>query len=179
MNKIWRNNKIAIISLVIVLIFSLIITFTLKNKTINKESSQQNQKVFSIYDFSIEGRTTFRLDNNIYIGNNLKELENGFYDIKIENTDYGICMYLNKLWYESCGKDYIQDNYLAKICRELSGRLDIAHNTEDFEYMLYKYIKDNYIKVRENQVIEPIITENISMEFELEDNIVKLIIRGR
>ena len=183
MKKIWINNKILIIAFAAILVFVgiLISIFITKktNKTNNKDIILDNRKVLSVNNFNIDGRTVFKLGNNIYIGNNLKELENGFYDIRLQNIDSGICVYLNKLWYENYGKDYIQDDYLARICRELCSKLNVQNNTEEFEYMLYKYVKDNYTKVRNNEEVEKVITEDISMEFELEDNIVKLIIRGR
>ena len=183
MRKICINNKVVILGLVAVLVLTgiLIAIFSTNkiDKTNGKAVIQNSGKVLRVNDFNIDGRVTFQLDNNIYIGNNLKELENGFYDIRLQNIDSGICVYLNKLWYENYGKDYIQDDYLAQICRELTSKVNIQNNKEEFEYMLYKYIKDNYTKVRNNENIEKVITEDISMEFELEDNIVKLIIRGR
>lgn len=179
MMRICKNNKIVIIGLVIILVLGVMLVIFFKNKSSNKDIIQDRQTVLRIDNFNIEGRTTFKLEDNIYIGNNLKELENGFYDIRIQNIDYGICMYLNKLWHETYGEDYIQNDYLAQICRELTSRLNITNNTEEFEYMVYKYIKDNYIRVRENQVVESIEIYNLIVGFEIQDNIVKLIIRGR
>ena len=107
-----------------------------------------------------------------------KELENNFCDIKIQSTDNGVVIDLNKLWYETYGEDYIQDDYLAQICREITNRLNVKGDSEQIEYAMYKYIKDNYIKVREGESIEEILTDEINMKLVLEEQTVKLIIRG-
>lgn len=137
------------------------------------------KNVVRITNFSIDGREILKVDNEIYVGNNLKELQNNFYDIKIQNANDGANVYLNKLWYENYGDDYIQDEYLAEICRQLSGNLNIQSGAEQFEYVLYKYIKDNYVKVRQNETIEQIVTDKLTLNLKLEDYVVKLEIRGR
>lgn len=137
------------------------------------------ENVVKITSFNIEGREILKVDDEIYVGNNLKELQNNFYDIKIQNTNDGANVYLNKLWYENYGDDYIQDEYLAEICRQLSGNLNIQSGAEQFEYVLYKYIKDNYVKVRQNETIEQIVTDKLTLNLKLEDYVVKLEIRGR
>ena len=47
---------------------------------------------------------------------------------------------------------------------------------QDLEYMLFKYIKDNYINVRNNNIVEKINIEEFKFSLELEESIVKLII---
>ncbi|MBQ8043651.1 MAG: hypothetical protein IJ272_05825 [Clostridia bacterium] len=170
-------KKVIIIILAIVVTLGLILYFV-SPKSDKAETEVEDKNFLQIIDFSIEGRISLKLDNAIYVGNNLKELENKFYDIKIQNTESGVAVYLNKLWYENYGEDYIQDEYLARICRELSNRLNMQNNTEQFEYVLYKYIKDNYIKVRQNETVEEILTDKVNLKLELEEDVVKLIIRG-
>ncbi len=166
--------KRIVIALMLLIIIGLTIYFCQDKATKQKATVSNN---IQIMQFEIEERTILKKDNAIYVGNNLKEVENNFYDIKILNTQDGIVIYLNKLWYEAYGKDYIQDDYLARICRELSNRLQVENNAEQFEYVLYKYIKDNYVKVRQNEVIEKITTDKFNLSFGLEDNVVKLIIQ--
>lgn len=170
-------KKVIIIILEIVVIVGMAL-YLVSQGNDETESEIEAKNVIEITDFSIEDRTSLKANGAIYVGNNLKELENNFYDIKIQNTESGIVVYLNKLWHENYGKDYIQDDYLAKICRELSSRLNMQNDTEQFEYVLYKYIKDNYIKVRQNETVEEILTDKLNLKLELEEEVVKLIIRG-
>ena len=170
-------KKVIIITLAMVIILGLVLYFVPQSSN-KAELAVENNTVIQITDFNIEGRKSLKIDNIIYVGNNLKELKNNFYDIKIQSTESDVVVYLNKLWYENYGEDYIQDEYLAKICRELSSRLNMQNDTEQFEYVLYKYIKDNYIKVRQNETVEEILTDKLNLKLELRDDVVKLIIRG-
>ena len=167
---------IIVIAIVLICV-TLVIAIMFKNKEeINNKS--KSMQTIQITDFNIDNSVTLKKENNLLLGNNTKELENNFYDIKITNTSEGVEVYLNKLWYENYGQDYIQDEYLAKICRELSSKLNVQETTEEFEYLLYKYVKDNYIKVRQGENIEEIQTDKLCLKCELEDSVAKLIIRG-
>lgn len=161
----------------------IIVTAMLVVMAVNNLSSKETKEIeiqeLTIESFIIEDRETLKVNNAILVGNNIKELENDFYDIKIINTQQGIEILLNKLWYENYDKDYIQENYLAKICRQLTFQMGIKSESEEFEYVLYKYIKENYVKVRQGTSVEGIVTEDFTILFELQDNIAKLIIRGR
>lgn len=171
-----KKRVMIVAAILVCLILGVILSLLLVKE--NKEGAEfASSNNIQVTEFSIADRTTLKKDSSIYIGNNVKELENNFYDIKILNTQSGIVVYLNKLWYETYGEDYIQDEYLARICRELSSRLNVGNETEQFEYVLYKYIKDNYVKVRQNEPVENIATDILNLSFELEDNIVKLIIQ--
>lgn len=167
-----------LIAVAITVVVALMTCIIVRNVDKGKED-RTTMPILQITDFIIEDRTTLKQDGKLLVGYNLKELENNFYDIKIENTDKGVELYLNKLWYENYGQDYIQDDYLAKICRELSKRLNIQYDTTQLEYVLYKYIKDNYLKVKQNEKIEKLLTDKLSLEFNQEESIAILIIRSR
>ena len=172
-------KKVIIIVVIIILIILAIALGIVMRKDRDSEEETTRSTNVKITEFDIEGRTSLTKNGIIYIGNNTKELENNFYDIKIVSSETETYIYLNKLWYETYGKDYIQDNYLAEICRNICKSLNLENETEQFEYMLYKYIKDNYVRVRQEERIEEIQTEKLNLKFELEDNVVKLIIRGK
>lgn len=175
-----KNVKKIIIVVSIILVATLIIVFILNMSSKKNNEIQQvsSSNLFQITDFNIKNRTVLKKDNAIYVGNNTKELQNNFCDIKIQNTDNGVAIDLNKLWYKTYGDDYIQDDYLAQICREITNRLNVKGDSEQIEYAMYQYIKDNYIKVRESETVEDILTDEINMKLVLEEQIVKLIIRG-
>lgn len=174
-----KNIKKTVIVLAVITPIVLTTLFILKLRSKdNNEKEEVSSNSFQITDFSIENRAVLKKDNAIYVGNNTRELENNFCDIKIQNIDSGVVIDLNKLWYETYGEDYIQDHYLAQICREITQRLNVKGDSEQIEYAMYKYIKDNYIKVRKGEIVEDILTDEINMKLVLEEQIVKLIIRG-
>lgn len=168
-------KKTVILIFIVVFLMGIFLCLRL-NK--NSDDTSKESSNLQITNFEMEGRTVLKKQNDIFIGNNIKELENGFYDIKISGLSQGVDIYLNKLWYKNYDEDYIQEDYLAKTCRELSRQMFGASQTEDFEYTLYKYIKDNYAKVRNREEVQPLLLDKINMEFELEDNIVKLLMRS-
>ena len=174
------NNikKMIIVLTVIVVVLIAVFILKMRSKEDNENQELPSSNTFQITDFNIENRAVLKKDNAIYVGNNTKELENNFCDIKIQNTDDGVVIDLNKLWYETYGDDYIQDDYLAQICREITNRLNVKGDSEQTEYAMYKYIKANYIKVREGEIVEDILTDEINMKLVLEEQFIKLIIRG-
>ena len=171
------KNTLKIVEFIFVLLVIALVIYLVWPKKEVETSYKQKVNVLQITEFIMPDRTVIKKKQEIYVGNNEKELDNGFYDIKIENTSYGVSVYLNKLWYETYGKDFIQDEYLARICRELTYRLNIQNTDQEFEYMLYKYIKDNYVKVRQSEPVEELKTNVINLELELYDNMVKLTIK--
>ena len=170
-----KSKRLMIISLFILLTLILLFYyFKIKHDTQAKEIKNN----VSIIDFRIPERFCTKVDNTILVGENEKEIENGFFDIKIINNNKQVEIYLNKLWYKNYGTDYIQDDYLANICRKIASNLNVDTNNDELEYTLYKYIKENYIKSRQNQTIEKICLENMTILLTLEDNMSKLIIQG-
>lgn len=169
-------KKIIIVSALVVLCLIAVFIYV-SNK---EEGKTDYNSTIEIRAFNVEERTSLNKDGCIYVGNNIKELENGYYDIKISSNKDRVAVYINKLWYKHYSQDYIQDDYLARICRELSNKLNITQDERELEYILYKYIKDNYINVRKNIDVESIITYEYNLSLSLEDNVVKLIIqRGK
>jgi len=127
------------------------------------EVSDISNTTIDISKFNLDNRAKLFVNEELLIGGNIKELENGYYDFKLANKAGVVVITLNKLWYEEYGIDYIQDEYLAKICREIVKCMEITYEKEEFEYQLYKYIKDNYLKVKEGQDIEKIEVDKISI----------------
>lgn len=113
-----------------------------------KENVDKNKFEIDIAEFNLKKRTKLVLEDEVLIGNNLKELQNNFYDIKLQNNKDGVYIYLNKLWYLEYDETYIEDEYLANICREIVRLMDEIEEKEEMEYRLYKYIKENFEKVK-------------------------------
>ena len=179
-NKKWVLTMVIIV-VVILIIFSTILK--IKNINVNKIEIKDKINKIELKEFKIKDRLSITKNNAIYIGNNEKELENDFYDLKIIVVEGALKVYLNKLWHTQYGKDYIEDNYLVSICRELVKNLEFSKDEyliddANFEYVLYKYIKDNYIAIRSGENVKGIVLENVSIELQNSENIPLLIIRG-
>jgi len=119
--------------------------------------------LFDVSNFNIDNRSKIFVNEELLIGENKKQLENGYYDFKISNKEEILIITLNKLWYEKYNSDYIQDDYLAKICKEIVECIEISNIKEDLEYYLYKYVKDNYLKVKQGQVSPKLELDKISI----------------
>ena len=184
-NNILKNKKTIIVAICICIVISfcfLLFTKINFNEEVQKNGKLLNKEQLKVENFNINGRVSYIDNDHIFIGENLKELQNGFYDLKIVNQNEQVIIYLNKLWYEYYGEDFIQDNYLAEICRCIVNKLNKNEKQnqekQDFEYMLFKYIKDNYVKVRNNKIMEKINIERFEFSLELEESIVKLTIKN-
>ena len=88
-------------------------------------------------------------DEKVFIGNNKKELENGYFDIKIEKIDKGIKLQVNKLM-----KNYIKDQiydkqYLRELFNYLNNQFKYSLSNEKF----IEEVENIYLKLR-TQIIE-------------------------
>lgn len=173
------RKEVKFLILIIATILILITLFLInKNKEQSQDKTQEITIINNISEFNIKNRVSIIKDGVIYIGNNKKELENGFYDIKIVSSDNLVDIHLNKLWYTKYGQDYIEDNYLASICRELVNRLNMDLDKENFEYMIYKYIKENYVSVRNGEQIESLNMYKITISLQIKEGIPLLSLKG-
>ena len=179
-NKKWMLTVVAVAIVIVIVMISV----CLKSKEINTSKiKMSNTNIIRLNRFELKDRAKLTKGNVIYIGENNKELQNGFYDLKIVLNTNEIRVYLNKLWHKECNESYIEEQYLANICRELVNNLEFSKNKElenkdDLEYVLYKYIMDNYVLIRQGIKSSSIQTDNIIIELENVENIPVLIIRG-
>ena len=149
-----NEKKLIIVGIIVLLVVLTIIGIVVFKK--DKQVNNMNKNTLQILDFEIKNRKVITKDNEIIVGNNEKEIQNGYYDLKITNNGTGVNIYLNKLWYEKYNDDYIQEDYLAQIVREIIRQLKIEENKEDIEYELYKYLFNNYLKAKEGEGIAPL-----------------------
>ena len=165
---------------ILVIVFGVVLEG--KNKSLQLQTSKKTSELnLNLSEIVLKDREVKIIDGNLYVGNNEKEIENGFFDIKIEDLkvseDINECnIYFNKLWYENYGTDYIQDEYLAEICRQIVKAISKKQEMDDFEYELYKYVKDNYMDVLKEEYKE-INFGNIVLKGARKDNVflVKLV----
>lgn len=151
------NNKckwlIIVIIIVIIYISFLLCISNIKRIKI-EDKNRLNKEIININAFEIKNRMKLIKNNMVYIGENLKELENNFYDIKISTLDTGLEITLNKLWRYKVNKEYIEDDYLIEIVDQVVELLKIDNVKEDVGYELYKYIKQNFLKVKSGETAE-------------------------
>lgn len=159
-----RRLIIGVIILTIVVIF-IYVLLILKNVNENEVI----EDAINLGDFRLKEREVIFFDNYLLVGENRKELENGYYDFKIQTNSNEVVISLNKLWYERFGADYIQDEYLAKVCREVIRVLKYNGDKEKLEYELYKYIKDNYVSVKAGETGETLMIGDILISSKSKD----------
>jgi len=157
----------ALIIVVIVVLINIYIKNSNNIKEKIKGNNNQGLKTSHQIDMSsikIENRETLQEGQIILIGNNTKELENGFFDIHINTSKLPneIIIYINKLWYKGFEEDYIDDLYLMQII-EYIARISNINEIEQNKNKVFKYIKEEYKKTKsENKKFKTIkIKENV------------------
>lgn len=165
-------KKIIIVVIVaILIIFCVILRFS-KDKKINNIDYFKKNKVAS---FNISDRYILENENEISIGKNKNELENGYYDIKI-SVDDCINIDINKLF-----KDF--DNnvlYDELYVNEVIDYIDKSTNLNLNKYELKKEITSNYEIIRDidrndgNEINKEILNNNIKITVYEQNNILKL-----
>lgn len=149
------RNKIAIL-IGIVLISILLIVVLLICRNSKKEANinisngqmknEQNisiERIDSIVKENIKDRSVFKEDNYILIGENIKQLENGFYDIKFELDNEMVIVYVNKLW-----KDFNENLYEEKYIDEVITAFQKIFDVEDDLGKLREDLKEEYINTK-------------------------------
>lgn len=104
----------------------------------------------------IDDRACITQEQVMLIGENEKELQNGYYDFKIENVERGIKAYINKLWYRKFNENMYEQEYAKKIyeyiSKVLSSRANVKLN-ENEEKWIYDSICESYVRVKNGENI--------------------------
>ena len=162
-----KNRAFWIIAFLVVSFF--ICVSLIGNISRKKDNEENNVHIIDLSGFEINNRVKLVKDKTVYFGENLKELENSFYDIKISTLKDTLEVTLNKLWITKWNEDYIEDEYLIEIVKCIVNTLEIDSVKEDVEYELYKYIKQNFIKVKNKENVEKLELESIIVNAEHKD----------
>ena len=163
------SNKYAVITFVIVFVVIAIAMCCMKTKV------EENIELRYIKE-CIESRICQEVNGEYFIGNNLKELENGYYDIKIINTQKGVNLAFNKLWYKQFNLNLYEQDYVNIIVRYISNMIlkkTFVKLSEEELNVIYNDILDGYIKVKKGNiynaeyVIKGIMFKFYSKDYEL------------
>lgn len=156
------NLKIFFIATILILFILIIVGKIILNKNKEVELVNNNKTQIILKTPVFKDRAVLKYENSIVIGDNLAELENGFFDLNIilKDKDKGIVeIYINKLWYRKFEKDYIDNLYLREIVKALSYSITLENvknadqttNLKLYEENLYQYIYEEYTSLRKNE----------------------------
>lgn len=150
--KVKNIKRITIVFLSAVIVIGVIIYCSSEflDKNYNKESSLQktfNEINISEYriEKSFENTITQRiikiLNHKVFVGETIKEIENGYYDIKLYIQDNKcIVIHINKLWKEF-DRNLYEEDYVSQISGSLQNMLGINIP----ENKIYDYILSGYL----------------------------------
>lgn len=156
----YKLNKYKLLILVII-IFVIFIIFALlrtKFKHVNdlKIVEQSDIKASDI----IKDRFIYESTEKVTIGKNLKEIENGYYDVDIKFDDNNIAISFNKLYKEEYSKElYVDEKYLMSILILVNKKFNICMDDLKLQEMTV-LICDKYMEYK-NDINKKIELEGI------------------
>lgn len=187
-----RKETFKYIILVICCLFVMIFTFILKEAlyNINKEDKSLKKNKYIDIGVGIENMYSNRYvdiskeKQQVVVGNNKNEVDNGYFDIKIL-SDGKINVYINKLFKDKFSNENLIDYiYLDELINSLNKIFNMNLDDEAINN-IKKLVGDKYIKLRETENVdnvnksikeEIIMVQNYSIKLDYMDNMLMLAI---
>ncbi len=187
-----RKETFKYIFLIICCLFVMIFTFILKEGLYNikKEDKSFIKNKYIDIGVGIENMYSNRYvdiskeKQQVVVGNNKNEVDNGYFDIKILN-DGKINVYINKLFKDKfSNKNLIDYIYLDELINSLNKIFNMNLDDEAINN-IKKLVGDKYIKLRETENVdnvnksikeEVIMVQNYSIKLDYMDNMLMLAI---
>lgn len=187
-----RKETFKYIILVICCLFVMIFTFILKEAlyNINKEDKSFIKNKYIDIGVGIENMYSNRYvdiskeKQQVVVGNNKNEVDNGYFDIKIL-SDGKINVYINKLFKDKFSNENLIDYiYLDELINSLNKIFNMNLDDEAINN-IKKLVGDKYIKLRETENVdnvnksikeEIIMVQNYSIKLDYMDNMLMLAI---
>lgn len=187
-----RKEIFKYIFLIICCLFVMIFTFILKEAlyNINKEDKSLKKNKYIDIGVGIENMYSNRYvdiskeKQQVVVGNNKNEVDNGYFDIKILN-DGKINVYINKLFKDKFSNENLIDYiYLDELINSLNKIFNMNLDDEAINN-IKKLVGDKYIKLRETENVdnvnksikeEIIMVQNYSIKLDYMDNMLMLAI---
>lgn len=167
MHSIKERNSTVILIVFIIVFFVIIITATLKILFI-KPALKNNEKMTItendlLPDSFIKDREYWGDQNKILIGKNVKEIENGYYDFKIEYYKDKIYLYINKPFKE-IKKEVVEVDqvYMYEVLNFINNKYSLGIEDCIYEYVIL--LTDKYKEFRSEN------TNNINLSAKINDN---------
>ena len=187
-----RKETFKYIFLIICCLFVMIFTFILKEAlyNINKEDKSFTKNKYIDIGVGIENMYSNRYvdiskeKQQVVVGNNKNEVDNGYFDIKIL-SDGEINVYINKLFKDKFSNENLIDYiYLDELINSLNKIFNMNLDDEAINN-IKKLVGDKYIKLRETENVdnvnksikeEIIMVQNYSIKLDYMDNMLMLAI---
>ena len=187
-----RKETFKYIFLIICCLFVMIFTFILKEAlyNINKEDKSLKKNKYIDIGVGIENMYSNRYvdiskeKQQVVVGNNKNEVDNGYFDIKIL-SDGKINVYINKLFKDKFSNENLIDYiYLDELINSLNKIFNMNLDDKAINN-IKKLVGDKYIKLRETENIdnvnksikeEVIMVQNYSIKLDYVDNMLMLAI---
>ncbi len=187
-----RKETFKYIILVICCLFVMIFTFILKEGLYNikKEDKSFIKNKYIDIGVGIENMYSNRYvdiskeKQQVVVGNNKNEVDNGYFDIKIL-SDGKINVYINKLFKDKFSNENLIDYiYLDELINSLNKIFNMNLDDEAINN-IKKLVGDKYIKLRETENVdnvnksikeEIIMVQNYSIKLDYMDNMLMLAI---
>lgn len=187
-----RKETFKYIFLIICCLFVMIFTFILKEAlyNINKEDKSLKKNKYIDIGVGIENMYSNRYvdiskeKQQVVVGNNKNEVDNGYFDIKIL-SDGKINVYINKLFKDKFSNENLIDYiYLDELINSLNKIFNMNLDDEAINN-IKKLVGDKYIKLRETENVdnvnksikeEIIMVQNHSIKLDYMDNMLMLAI---
>ena len=187
-----RKETFKYIFLIICCLFVMIFTFILKEAlyNINKEDKSFTKNKYIDIGVGIENMYSNRYvdiskeKQQVVVGNNKNEVDNGYFDIKIL-SDGKINVYINKLFKDKFSNENLIDYiYLDELINSLNKIFNMNLDDEAINN-IKKVVGDKYIKLRETENVdnvnksikeEIIMVQNYSIKLDYMDNMLMLAI---
>lgn len=128
--RVLRN--LGIIIVLCAAIFVIVKNFYANNQKI----SLVNEKL-SISKY-ITNRTCIVEDKQVKVGNNEKELQNGYYDILLETDELVLKMYINKLWKREFNVELYENEYVNQVSNYLVANTNCNLSKEEIAEIITK-----------------------------------------
>lgn len=187
-----RKETFKYIILIICCLFVMIFTFILKEGLYNikKEDKSFIKNKYIDIGVGIENMYSNRYvdiskeKQQVVVGNNKNEVDNGYFDIKIL-SDGKINVYINKLFKDKFSNENLIDYiYLDELINSLNKIFNMNLDDEAINN-IKKLVGDKYIKLRETENVdnvnksikeEIIMVQNYSIKLDYMDNMLMLAI---
>lgn len=140
-----KQNKYILVIIVLIVVLYIISFIKIVFNQNTNATSITNISIYRIEDSiskNITSRQILRKDNIVFVGYSKKEIENGYYDLKITLEDRGLKVYINKLWKEF-NESLYEEVYVDQITNSI---FDIfEYNEETQKELLANHIIQVYL----------------------------------
>ena len=179
------KRRIKIIYLIGIFIAFTLVIFALKyhmKSAKSKEDTSLNisfTRINDVLNRNITDRKIVLRDMVIFIGTSEKEIDNGYYDVKIYKENDIFKIHINKLWKEYNDELY-EDKYLDELVYSISHIFEISNVSCLKDKLLFCYKEAKKVDiVSEDYKIGTVKDNNLKIEFEIKNKeLILLVCKG-